>query len=420
MLARTTILFAAAFCGLLYAQDQPKHEHAKDPEHREGEHEEDHEGVRPRLLELSLNVMTAVGTSTSTNAELRNLQLGNHDPRRRGFTLQQAELAFAGALEPYFAGHAYLVATEETVELEEAFLRSLFLPWFELKAGYFFTEFGRINVQHPHDWRWLDQPVANGRILGPEGLRGVGARAAFKAGGHRWLFAIQNGDDSTAISFAGEGHTHEGETEHEGVGGWPVTERDVRTLGDLLYCARWDADFAFGPWSLSPGLSLAYGPNTSGEAGKTWLWGGDMALEWRDDECFFRAEGEYMQRYWQAGAAVVENDPVDPNDDEFLDATVLSDWGVWLELTGSPGYGLVLGLRLEVAGGFRSGHEQRDEDPLRDDRYRIAPMASWQPLEQLKVTLQYNFDHAEHLGGNTSHGIWLGIRVMFGVHGHDH
>lgn len=411
MNTRLMILLLALAAGALGAQD---HDHGDTPA------KHDHDGIHPRLLELALNVMTAGGTSNSTNAELRGLQAGNHDPRRRGFTLQQAELAFAGALEPYFAGHAYVVATEETVELEEAFVRSLFLDWFELKAGYFCTEFGRINEQHPHQWRWLDQPVANARMLGPEGLRGIGGRAAFRAGGHRWLLAIQNADDASAASFASEGHAHGDEHEYEGVGGWPVTARDVRTLADMLYSARWDAGFEFGEWSLHPGLSLAHGPNTSGETGKTWLWGADIAAEWREGEAFFRAEGEYMQRYWQANAAVVENDPLDPLDDEFLDATVLSDWGAWLEFTGSPGHGLVVGLRLEFAGGYRSGAEDRHEDPLRDDRWRISPMASWQPLDELKVTLQYNFDHTEHAGGKTSHSIWLGLKVMFGAHGHGH
>jgi hypothetical protein len=69
-------------------------------------------------------------------------------------------------------------------------------------------------------------------------------------------------------------------------------------------------------------------------------------------------------------------------------------------------------------GSYRSGEEDRHEDPLRDNRRRISPMASWQPLEELKVTLQYNFDHADHLGGKTSHSIWVGLKVMFGAHGH--
>lgn len=387
------------------------------------DHDADAKGVWFELLDLSFNLMTVAGTSTSTDDELGGLQIGGHDPRRRGFTLQQAELAFAGALNPYFAGEAYLVATEEVVELEEAFLRSLFLPWFELKAGYFFTEFGRLNRIHPHGWTWADQPVALGRILGGEGLRGVGGRAAFHAGFGSLLFSVQNADDASATSFLGEGHGHgEEEREHEEgtVGGLPRIERSLRTLGDLLYMLRLETSHEFGWFTFGAGVSGAYGPNASGPRGKTWLTGADAQLRWQGHESWFQARAEFVHRYFQAGAAVFENDPSDPADDEFLEPTVLHDWGTDLELSGSPGWGLLVGLRLEYASGFRSGHELREEDPLRDDRLRLSPIVGWQPLDQLKVTLQYNFDHTEHLGGETSHSLWLGIRVMFGMDGHKH
>ncbi len=392
--------------------------HTHDEKPKEEGHDHGAE-VRFRLLDLSLNIMTAAGLSTSTNDELRGLQLGNHDPRRRGFTLQQAELAFAGALEPYFAGEAYLVANEEGVELEEAFLRSLSLPWFELKAGYFFTEFGRINRLHPHQWRWADQPIATGRVLSPEGMRGIGGRIAFEPElpwRSRWLFAVQNADDASMISFLGEGHEHGGpeeEEEHEEtVGGWPRTDRTVHSLGDLLYSTRWENAVHAGEWEFEAGVSGAYGPNASGETGKTWIGGADMLLRWRNEDCFAQVEGEFAYRYFQTNRAVLE-------DGEVLEATVLGDWGTWVELYGGIGDWRA-GVRLEHSSGYRSGEELREEDPRRDDRYRVSPLIGWQPIEMVHVTLRYNFDFTEHLGGRSSHSVWLGIRVLFGVHKHIH
>ena len=32
---------------------------------------------------------------------------------------------------------------------------------FQVEFGQMFTEFGRINPQHPHAWDWLDQPVVH-------------------------------------------------------------------------------------------------------------------------------------------------------------------------------------------------------------------------------------------------------------------
>lgn len=78
------------------------------------------------------------------------------------------------------------------------------------------------------------------------------------------------------------------------------------------------------------------------------------------------------------------------------------------------------GFRLEHASGFRSGEEQRRDDPLRDNRYRFSPLVGWQPVDSVYVSLQYNFDNASHLEDRASHGVWLGIRVLFGLHKHIH
>ncbi len=55
-------------------------------------------GAEVRFLDISLNLMGAAGGSTANNSEIRLLQGGEHDPRRRGFTFQQAELSLAGAV----------------------------------------------------------------------------------------------------------------------------------------------------------------------------------------------------------------------------------------------------------------------------------------------------------------------------------
>ena len=46
--------------------------------------------------------------------------------------------------------------------------------------GQFLTEFGRINPTHPHAWAWLDQPVIEARVFGPDGMRRP--RRAVRAG----------------------------------------------------------------------------------------------------------------------------------------------------------------------------------------------------------------------------------------------
>lgn len=409
------------------AELDKKVEHLDSHFHKdEGDHGSD---THFKLLDLSLNIRTAAGTSTSTNDELAGLQAGGHDPRRRGFSLQQAEFAFAGALVPWFAGEAYLIATEETIELEEAFLRSLCIPFgFELKAGYFLTEFGRRNKVHPHDWLWADQPVVLSRILGGEGQRGLGGRVAYHAPlpfDLMFLFGVQNADDHTAVSFLGEsshGHGHDDEEEEheETIGGLHPTHRDFHTLGDLLYHTRLAFGFDIGMTRLEFGGSGAYGPNASGPTGKTWLAGADLLLGWSDGDCFVKLESELLYRYYQANRQVIENDPSDPLDDEVFDATVFGDWGFYAELTGSAGLNLIFGLRIEYASGFRAGLEERREDPFRDNRLRLSPLVAWAPIEELRLSLQYNLDYTQHIGGRSSHSAWLSLSILFGVHKHIH
>src|SRR5690606_11584915 len=66
-----------------------------------------------RLLEPSIDLMVAAGWSTANDAEIRTLQGGAHDPDRRGFTFQQAELGFFGAVDPYFDAVTYILFTPD-------------------------------------------------------------------------------------------------------------------------------------------------------------------------------------------------------------------------------------------------------------------------------------------------------------------
>jgi hypothetical protein len=123
----------------------------------------------------------------SSEADVSSLQLGDHDPKVRGFTIPNAELALDGAVDPYFKGFSNIVykldANGETgVELEEMYFLTTSLPKnLQVKGGQFFTEFGRQNPQHPHAWAFADQPLVLNRIFGPEGLRSQGVRVSWLA-----------------------------------------------------------------------------------------------------------------------------------------------------------------------------------------------------------------------------------------------
>src|SRR5262249_23089551 len=195
------------------------------------------------LLDISMDVLFAVGTSTETDPPLLTLQGGGHDPKRRGFTLSQVELSGTGAVDPYFNAEAHIVYFidpngDTEVELEEAFLTTTALPCgFQIEAGQSFLEFGRINPRHPHQWDFLDQPVILTRAFGGDGMRSQGIRVGWLTN-LPWFcelhFGAYNANGETMPSFFGA---------DEAIGGRPFVHQDVRNLGDLTWLVRIDNSF---------------------------------------------------------------------------------------------------------------------------------------------------------------------------------
>ncbi|HMP74982.1 MAG TPA: hypothetical protein PKE12_01680 [Kiritimatiellia bacterium] len=401
-----------------------------------------------RLIDTSVNVIVAGGASSEDNHVLEELQGGGHDPKRNGFTLQQAEVSFSGVIDPYFRGEAHIVFTEDDVELEEAFVTSTALPsGLELKAGYFLTEFGRINPTHPHTWHWMDQPIVASRLLGEDGLRAPGVRLAWLLP-TRWYsqlyFGIQNADSETAISFLGEGHHHgeedhghahgdeeeEHEDEHEEedehghemegettIAGRPRVERELKNLDEYLYLVRWEnsADLTEQSTVLF-GLSGLYGPNDASENGETYVYGADLTLKWRPENNkrgypFVIWQSEIMKRDFKAGAVSI------PHDEHFHDfaSETIKDWGFYSQLVWGFAPRWETGLRVEYVTGNDAGVEERDHDPARSDRVRISPMLAYRPSEFTRVRVQYNYDDADFLDDKV-HTVWAGLELLFGKH----
>jgi len=64
-------------------------------------------GGTQNFINISLDGLFAAGTSTASDIE--SLQLGGHDPKQRGFTVQNLETTFDGKIDPYFRGQANIV-----------------------------------------------------------------------------------------------------------------------------------------------------------------------------------------------------------------------------------------------------------------------------------------------------------------------
>ena len=371
-------------------------------------------GNAQNYINLSLDALMAAGWSTAEDVE--NLQTGGHDPKERGFTLQNLETVFDGKVDPYFRGQANIVLQidpdgDTTIEAEEAFLETMSLPWnLQLKAGQFLTEFGRLNPTHPHTWDFADQPLVNGRFLGEDGLRNPGARIS-------WLmptpfyselfFAVQNSQGESAHSFRND-------NDDDPFFGRPVEQGRVKSLGDLLFAPRYAVSFDLSEsQTLLTGASAAFGPNGAG--GDTQIYGVDVFWKWKP----VNHHGGFPFVSWQNEAILrrFEADAFPGNATlPALPRETLTDYGFYSQVS----YGFRKGWVASLRGDYVNKTETADYerivgiDPDRDQRWRISPALTWYPSEFSKIRLQYNYDDRAHIGED--HSIWLQFEFLLGTH----
>jgi len=358
-------------------------------------------------FQISLTGLFAAGGSSVDNDALEGLQAGAHDPNQNGFTVQNVELTIAGGVGPYFDAQANIIYQidnegETVVELEEAFFVTKSLPFgLQVKGGQYYTEFGRHNVLHPHNWSFVDTPIILTRFFGGDGLRSQGARVSWLAPTDWYsevYFGIQNAKGETVTSFLNAAG--------EEIAGRTLLDRDVRDFNDLLYSVRWLNGFDVSDTlSMNIGLSGVWGPNASGLDTDTQIVGADMYFKWQPEYSqrgfpFVSSHTEILKRWYELG------DNNDPSHDELRDTGFFTQvlWGF------SPGW--VAGLRAEHA--YASGNTSTD--PLRDNRSRLSPNLTWYPSEYSKVRLQYNRDWTQHLDEKTADSLFLQVEFSLGSH----
>ncbi|PWU09086.1 MAG: hypothetical protein C5B50_28475 [Verrucomicrobia bacterium] len=365
-------------------------------------------------MNISFDVLMDVGSSTAHDPSAE-LQLGDHDPISRGFSLRNAEIALDGAVDPYFKGFGNIVLkldkdNETSIELEEAYLVSSSLPAnLQLKAGQFFANFGRQNSQHPHQWAFVDEPLILTRTFGPDGLRNVGAQVSWLAPTPFFTevsLGVMNGEGSTAFSFRNLGDNVMGTNRFHGRA---TLDRTLSGAGDLLYVPRISSSFDLtDQQTIVLGISGAFGPNDTESDARTEIGGVDLYWKWKAANSqagfpFVSWQTEALIQRFEAGA--------DPT--VGLPSETLRDWGFYSQVLWGFTQRWVAGLRGE----YVNGNEGLDDpnDVFRGERTRVSPNLTFYPSEFSKLRLQYNYDHGERFG--TDHSIWLQMEFLLGAHG---
>ena len=364
-------------------------------------------------MDIGISALFATGAASKGNNTIANLQGGGHDPSKIGFTLQNLELTLGGAVDPFFDAQTNIIMLlndegEAILEIEEAYLLTKQLPaGLQIKAGQFYTEFGRQNKLHPHSWAFVDQPIVLSRLLGGDGLRSQGAQAS-------WLsplpwyaelfFSIQNAKGATGNSFLSAGHSHADEATANEPSEYPINGPE-----DFLYSARLLNGLDFNDSvSANLGFSGIWGPNANGAGTendlRTAIYGTDFYLKWQAANSsrgfpFVSWHSEYLYRTYEEYEEI-EADVFNRKD---------SGWFSQVSYGFKPGW--VAGLRMEMA----DSNEEDEHAIGGDERFRTALNLTWLPTEFSKIRLQYNYDDAHHVG-EAVHLMWLQFEYNLGSH----
>jgi hypothetical protein len=365
-------------------------------------------------MNISLDSVFALAYSSAAN--LNDIEVGDHDPQQRGFNARNTELAFDGAVDPYFQGFANVVFlldndNQTEVELEEAFMQTTSLPYnLQLKGGQFFADFGRLNPTHPHTWDFADTPLVNGLFLGPDGLRGVGAQASWTLPlpwYSQLVFASQNGRGETGFSFRNPG-------DNGMFFDRITTDREARGLQDFVWIPRFENSFNLSDTqTVLAGVSGAFGSNETGANSRTQIYGADLLYKWKSSHAeggfpFVKWQTEFMYRRFQAGHGA---------DDSFPVAETFHDWGLYSQVLWGFKKGWVAGIR----GDYVHMQDSMFTDDLdRQPRWRLSANLTWYPTEFSKIRLQYNQDFLEKnffLSPREVESVFLQWEFILGAHG---
>ena len=156
------------------------------------------------------------------------------------FLVREVEVGIQAAVDPYFRGDFFLGVHGDGIEIEEAYLSTLALPWqTQVRLGRFLLPFGKQNTTHRPELHTIEHSRPVQEFLGGEGAHGTGV----------WMSKIfapfgfyQEFQGAVVDAFAVEDHA-EGDLPGEPVA--LVTDEPAnRRLSGLGYSARlrnyWD------------------------------------------------------------------------------------------------------------------------------------------------------------------------------------
>jgi hypothetical protein len=351
-------------------------------------------GGNPMARLLLLPDISAIGSFAgaydSYDVERLSPREGPFGPEGKPTPLfQELELGLQAVVDPYARADVFVSFSPEAVDVEEAYLTSLTLPaGLQVRAGKFFSPFGRVNQQHPHVWDFVDAPLARGRLLANEVLSGPGVDVA-------WLAPLPW---FAELHVAGQGTAPMPTDEDPG-------ERLTGVARLLQYLPIGEVT------TLGIGLSAARRSEATGAFRD--MGGADLYLRWRplQSRSYVTLQGEiYTQKFRERGLsdelkaampALVTNVGRGSETGGYVQLFWRQNayWGYGVRYDSAP-VGPSFGAREDVGSGTE---------------HRYGALASWFPTEFQRIRLQISYDTRP--AGRDGLEALLGLEFGIGSHG---
>jgi len=356
----------------------------------------------------------------STADEVSSLASGHHDPQADA-TLQALEPGLSMRLGDHVEGFGtYSAATDADGDidgdLEELFLKLKGLPGgFELRGGQFLNRFGFQNATHSHGWDFVNQNLANGRLLQEGEVTSIGGEATWNLPTpfRSALSASLGGTPSHGEDEHAHGEAEEADFEGEAA-------RFDSYVAGLHYQAQLD-DNDFHQNRLT--TSAAWGENAFGRTtqiygiGYEYLWrengyeAGGRYLRWRNEavyrhvaavsgELHAEEDDEHAEEEGHHGEEEDHHDEAPARRGDF------DEFGFYSMV--------VYGFNEHVETALRAGYVSGISEMGLDERWRVSPnlTLSLNAQRTLFLRLQYDFDHSSDFGDE--HSAWAQIGFNWG------
>lgn len=329
-----------------------------------------------------------------------------------GFNLREVEVQVAGKIDGYLAGAATLAFTEDHAEIETAEIETTSLPWgLDLRFGKFFSDFGIVNAQHPHDWDFTDQPLIHELTLGDHGLNEIGMQST-------WLAPVPFHLHTGLEIFQGENEKMfndedvENLPEHDGprLGvAWLKTGPDLGSKHSLRFGL-------FGGGGLHQEIHEETAGTNNYLDGASYFFGGDAAYRYHAGKDFghgdFSIQAEYLYRDKNLDL-VASDDPGMPLGETFES----SQDGYYVQAL----YGIFprwrAGLRWDQAGLINHIREPGEAQEEFGTSHRASLMVDFRP--SLRSLLRLQLSNGEYASADGDEEVWEGfvqLVVALGTH----